>query len=113
EPGRGRVCIEISREQGGLVEDEARVPHGGRSAEERQDHLGEHRLDHEEERRGQEDGGGVDDQEHARGAALASLINCHKGLPNLAFFPLSAEYVRTRDLPKVVRDWPRLEQISA
>ena len=37
------------------------------------------------------------------------LINCHKGLPNLAFFPLSAEYVRTRDLPKVVRDWPRLK----
>src|SRR5439155_6375701 len=37
------------------------------------------------------------------------LINCHKGLPNLAFFPLSAEYVRTRDLPKVVRDWPQLE----
>ena len=37
------------------------------------------------------------------------LINCHKGLPNLAFFPLSAEYVRTRDLPKVVRDWPGLK----
>src|SRR5207247_4302982 len=107
EPGRGRVRVEISREERGLVEDEARVPHRGRAAEERQDHPGEHRLDQEEERGGQKDGGGVDDQEHARGAALATLINCDKGLPNLAFFPLSA-YVRTRDLPKVVRDWPRL-----
>jgi len=36
-----------------------------------------------------------------------TLINVHKGLPN-TLFPGSAEYVRTRDFPKVVRDWPDL-----
>jgi hypothetical protein len=38
-----------------------------------------------------------------------TLINCHKGLPNLTFFPNSGEYVRTRDFPKAVRDWPNLK----
>ena len=38
-----------------------------------------------------------------------TLVNCHKGLPNLTFFPTSGEYVRTRDFPKAVRDWPNLK----
>lgn len=35
------------------------------------------------------------------------LINCHKGLP-AQFATGSAESVRTTDLPKAVRDWPKL-----
>jgi predicted TIM-barrel fold metal-dependent hydrolase len=44
----------------------------------------------------------------AAAARGITLVNCHKGLPNLTFFPNSGEYVRTRDLPKAVRDWPQL-----
>jgi predicted TIM-barrel fold metal-dependent hydrolase len=37
-----------------------------------------------------------------------NLVNVHKGLPGFA--PSNAkEYVRTTDLPKVVRDWPTLK----
>jgi len=35
------------------------------------------------------------------------LVNVHKGLPGL-FGPMAEPYVHTRDLPKVVRDWPDL-----
>jgi uncharacterized protein len=45
----------------------------------------------------------------AASARGIDVINCHKGLPNLTFFPNSGEYVRTRDLPKAVRDWPQLK----
>jgi predicted TIM-barrel fold metal-dependent hydrolase len=36
-----------------------------------------------------------------------TLVNCHKGLPR-ADLPTSAEYVRTRDFPKALADWPDL-----
>ncbi len=44
--------------------------------------------------------------EKAQGLGLR-LVNVHKGLP-AEFAPMSEEYVRTTDFPKVVHDWPRL-----
>jgi predicted TIM-barrel fold metal-dependent hydrolase len=39
------------------------------------------------------------------------LINVHKGLPQI-LGPMAEEYVRSRDLPKVSRDWPRLSFVA-
>ncbi len=39
------------------------------------------------------------------------LINVHKGLPQI-LGPMAAPYVRSRDLPKVSRDWPRLNFVA-
>lgn len=36
-----------------------------------------------------------------------TLVNCHKGLPR-EDLPTSAEYVRTRDFPRALADWPEL-----
>lgn len=37
-----------------------------------------------------------------------SMINVHKGFPSISNFDMTGEYVRSRDLPKACRDWPRL-----
>jgi predicted TIM-barrel fold metal-dependent hydrolase len=39
------------------------------------------------------------------------VINVHKGFPQL-LGPMANTYVRSRDLPKVSRDWPRLEFVA-
>jgi uncharacterized protein len=39
------------------------------------------------------------------------LINVHKGLPQI-LGPMASEYVRSRDLPKVSLDWPRLTFVA-
>jgi hypothetical protein len=39
------------------------------------------------------------------------MINVHKGFPSL-FSPMNQEYVQSRDLPKVSRDWPRLNFVA-
>src|ERR1700691_3530876 len=44
------VCVEISKQQSGLEEDETRNPNGGRSTERRQQLFGRHRLDSKEEK---------------------------------------------------------------
>ncbi len=50
EPPRGRVCVKVSGQQHALEEDHAGVPDRRRSTEERQHHLGDHRLHDEEQR---------------------------------------------------------------
>ena len=50
QAGGCEVNIEIAPEQRRLKEQETRVPGGRRSAEARQDHPRQHRLDHEEQR---------------------------------------------------------------
>ncbi len=39
------------------------------------------------------------------------VINVHKGFPGI-LGPMAPEYVRSRDLPKVSRDWPRLRFVA-
>jgi hypothetical protein len=39
------------------------------------------------------------------------VINVHKGFPQL-LGPMAETYVQSRDLPKVSRDWPRLEFVA-
>jgi predicted TIM-barrel fold metal-dependent hydrolase len=39
------------------------------------------------------------------------VINVHKGFPNL-LGPGSAEYVRSRDFPKVLEDWPHMRFVA-
>ena len=39
------------------------------------------------------------------------LINVHKGLPQI-LGPMASDYVRSRDLPKVSKDWPRLSFVA-
>jgi uncharacterized protein len=39
------------------------------------------------------------------------LVNVHKGLPQI-LGPMAEPYVRSRDLPKVARDWPRLSFVA-
>jgi hypothetical protein len=54
--------VDVAEQQHGLEEDESRVPHRRRAAQERQRHLGEHRLDLEQQPRAQEDGGAEQQQ---------------------------------------------------
>jgi predicted TIM-barrel fold metal-dependent hydrolase len=39
------------------------------------------------------------------------MINVHKGFPSIGG-QMSAEFVRSRDLPKVTKDWPRLNFVA-
>jgi len=41
-----------------------------------------------------------------------SMINVHKGFPSISNFDMTGAYVRSRDLPKACRDWPRLNFIA-
>jgi len=41
-----------------------------------------------------------------------SLINVHKGFPNISNFDMTGEFVRSRDIPKASRDWPRLNFVA-
>ena len=49
QPLQGQVRIKISGQQNRLIEHEARVPDRRRAAQQRQRHLGKHRLDDEEQ----------------------------------------------------------------
>lgn len=40
------------------------------------------------------------------------MINVHKGFPGLLGGGMAATYVQSRDLPKVTRDWPRLNFVA-
>ncbi len=59
-PGRGEeaapcVRVHVPGQQGPLEEEEAGVPHRRRATQQREDHLGGHRLHREEQRRVRED----------------------------------------------------------
>ena len=41
-----------------------------------------------------------------------SMINVHKGLPSIANLEMGEQFVRSRDLPKVSKDWPRLNFVA-
>lgn len=56
QPG-GSMRIQVAEQEGGLEKEHAGRPHRGRPAKQRQRHLGEHRLNQEEEECIQEDGG--------------------------------------------------------
>ena len=60
------VGVRVAGEERGLEEHEARGPDGRRSAEPRQDLLRHHRLHQEQQERGQEDRGGVEDHRVTR-----------------------------------------------
>ena len=53
------VRVRISGQQGGLEEQHAGGPDGGRASEPRQNHPRDHRLDLEEQERGNKNRGGV------------------------------------------------------
>ena len=81
-PARGRqagsvdVRVQIAEQQRALEEDQAGVPDGRRAAEQGQHHPGEHRLDHEEERRRDEHGGGEQGEADACRRGVAGH-DCH------------------------------------
>ncbi|TMA29850.1 MAG: hypothetical protein E6J87_19460 [Deltaproteobacteria bacterium] len=56
-----QVCVEISREQTALEEDQAGGPRGGQPAVPRDDELPHQRLDLEQQERAEEDRDGVRD----------------------------------------------------
>ena len=41
-----------------------------------------------------------------------SLINVHKGFPGISNFDMTGEFVRSRDIPKASKDWPRLNFVA-
>jgi hypothetical protein len=41
-----------------------------------------------------------------------SLINVHKGFPGISNLDMSGEFVRSRDIPKASKDWPRLNFVA-
>ncbi len=41
-----------------------------------------------------------------------SMINVHKGFPGISNFDMTGEFVRSRDLPKASKDWPRLNFVA-
>ncbi len=41
-----------------------------------------------------------------------SMINVHKGFPSISNFDMTGEFVRSRDLPKASKDWPRLNFVA-
>ena len=55
EPGADEVRVGVTGQEHALEEDHARVPHRRRAAEQRQDHLADHRLDEEQERGAREE----------------------------------------------------------
>src|SRR5439155_17728765 len=54
EARRNEMCVGVPAQQHSLKENEAGVPYCGHSAQQRQQHLGNHRLDPEQERRAEE-----------------------------------------------------------
>src|SRR5581483_12304613 len=67
------VRVEVAEEQQHLEEQHAHGPHGGRSAEPRQDDLRDQRLDLEEQERREKDGGGVQAHIFLR-SSLSSMV---------------------------------------
>lgn len=41
-----------------------------------------------------------------------SMINVHKGFPSISNLDMTGEYVRSRDIPKAAKDWPRLNFVA-
>ncbi len=41
-----------------------------------------------------------------------SVINVHKGFPSISNLDMTGEFVRSRDIPKAARDWPRLNFVA-
>jgi len=41
-----------------------------------------------------------------------STINVHKGFPSISNFDMTGEFVRSRDIPKASKDWPRLNFVA-
>ena len=63
EQGRRRVGVGVSGQQGRLEEDHAGVPDRRRAAQQGQHHLGDHRLDEEQQRGADEHRQGEDDRQ--------------------------------------------------
>ena len=68
-----QVGVGVAGQQRGLEEDHRGVPHRRRSAQHRQDQLGHHRLDQEDQRRRGEDGHGEQDRRQPVAARRASM----------------------------------------
>ena len=74
EPRRGGVSIGVAGQERGLEEHHAGVPDGRRAAQERQDHLADHRLDHEQERGAAEQRDRVEQQDEGQAEVLQPPI---------------------------------------
>ena len=62
EIAREETSVEITREQGDLIEDQAGGPDGRRAAEPGKDDLGDERLEREEEEGAEEHGGAEEER---------------------------------------------------
>ena len=72
-PSARKMGVRITRDKHGLKKEHARVPDVGGSAEERQNHLRDHRLDEKEQRRVDENSQTVEEKNrHERDYATAS-----------------------------------------
>ncbi len=75
EPGGARVRIGVSGEQGRLEEEHTGAPHGRRAPEERQDHLADHGLHHEQERGAHEQRARVEDDDECQTGSPPPIVS--------------------------------------
>ena len=125
-----QVSVDVAGEQRALEEEHRHRPHRRRAAEHRQHHLGEHRLDGEQQERGEEGGGrehphhrrsvlGEVDEKlgHTGGHAACRRLHRTPALHRILRHPLALPFgdLRARSTGRrytVCSDWRRLPRLG-